>query len=168
MNRWLLGLSTALLLNCDAGEPNEARRMPKPPPPEQGTQTQIGSVAVSVDGELQAAINGATLDALPADYTSDDRRAWRFSTLLGERTREPGRVIAVTGEKGLVLELPMPSAADAAEPVLVVSRRGDVMAAMVEPGEPFPAYHGRGGRLGRRGDPLPRIAGVTKIELLKR
>jgi hypothetical protein len=166
MRSWLVTVS--LLLCCDASEPNEARRMPKPPPPEQGSATQIGEVSVTVDGEPQASISGTTLDALPADYTSEDRRAWRFSTLLGAKALEPGRVIAVTGEKGLVLELPMPNQANAPEPVLVVSRRGDVMAAMVEPGEPFPAYHGRGGRLGRRGDPLPRIAGVTKLELLKR
>jgi hypothetical protein len=36
---------------------------------------------------------------------------------------------------------------------------------MMSADEPFPSYHGRGGRLHRPGDPLPRIGGVTKIKV---
>jgi hypothetical protein len=51
------------------------------------------------------------------------------------------------------------------QPVLQVSRRGEVVATMVDPKAPFPEYHGRGGRLGRTGDPLPRVSGVTAIRV---
>lgn len=159
---WVL---LAVAVACDTGDPNEARRMPKPPPPAGSASVQIREVAVVIDGVAQPALDGAKLDATPPDFSSEDRRAWRFSTLLGPRVDEEGVVVAVTGEKEMVLELPRAKGPDAPIPVLVVSRRGEVMAAMIEADDPFPQYHGRGGRLGRRGDPLPRIAGVTKVDV---
>ncbi len=164
-----LVMTAVIVWACDTGDPNEARRMPKPPPPEGSAAfAQIGEIEVIVDGGAKSKVDAARLDATPADFTSEDRRAWRFSTLLGARVDEADAVLAVTGEKGLVLELPRAASAGAPIPVLIVSRRGEVMAAMVEADDPFPQYHGRGGRLGRRGDPLPRISGVTKIEITSR
>jgi hypothetical protein len=153
------------LLACDGGEPNEAKRMPKPPPPEDAGVGLAIAIAVSVDGKPAASIDSAKLDSVKPDFQDDERRAWRFSSLLGERWGQPAAMVKVTGEKGIVLELPRPATSTSPEPVLMVSRRGEVMAAMIEPDNPFPQYHGRGGRLGRRGDPLPRIAGVTAVEL---
>lgn len=154
------------LAACDTGDPNEARRMPNPPPPEASAAfAQIGEIEVVMDGVAQPKLDAAKLEATAPDFVSEDRRAWKFTTLLGPAANGVGSKLAVTGEKGLVLELPRADEPASPIPVLVVSRRGDVMAAMVTEQDPFPPYHGRGGRLGRQGDPLPRIAGVTKIEL---
>jgi hypothetical protein len=161
MKRWRLAVLVAL--GCDTGEANEARRMPKLPPPAQSA-VAMTPIPVAVEGGPGTVVDGALLERIAPDYSSEDRRAWRFSTLLG--SVRPGTVVAVTGERGIVLELPEPT--PEAEPVLVVSRRGEVIAAVIEPHDPFPQYHGRGGRLGRRGDPLPRVDGVTKITIKRR
>lgn len=162
MKRWRLAVLVAL--GCDTGEANEARRMPKLPPPAQSAVV-MAPIPVAVEGGTDTVVDGALLERIEPDYSSEDRRAWRFSTLLvGEL--HPGKVVAITGERGIVLELPEPT--PEAEPVLVVSRRGEAIAAVIEPHDPFPQYHGRGGRLGRRGDPLPRIDGVTKITIKRR
>jgi hypothetical protein len=47
----------------------------------------------------------------------------------------------------------------------MLTRRGDIVALLVDPADPFPSYHGQGRRLGRPGDPMPRIAGVKKIRV---
>ncbi len=164
LRRAFLAASVLAALGCDEGAPNEAKRMPKPPPPEDAGVAI--AIAVSVDGKPAASIDSAKLDSVKPDFQDDERRAWRFSSLLGARWAEPSAVVKVTGEKGIVLELPRPASSTAAEPVLMVSRRGEVMAAMIGADNPFPQYHGRGGRLGRRGDPLPRIAGVTAVEVV--
>jgi len=156
------------LIACDAGDPNEARRMPKPPPPEDAGVGLAIAIGVSLDGKPAASIDTAKLDSVKPDFQDEERRAWRFSTLLGARLDQPGAVVKVTGEKGIVLELPRAAGSTAPEPVLMVSRRGEVMAALIEPDNPFPPYHGRGGRLGRRGDPLPRIAGVTQVDVVEK
>jgi hypothetical protein len=162
MTRWLfLGL---VVLGCDTGEANESRRIPKLPPQAQSA-VALAPIPVSVEGGTDTVVDTALLEKVPPDYSSEDRRAWRFSTLLGGVVGT-GTVVAVTGARGIVLELPEPT--PEAEPVLVVSRRGEVIAAVIEPKDPFPQYHGRGGRLGRRGDPLPRVDGVTKITVKRR
>ena len=161
---FLFAAMSLVALGCDEGAPNEAKRMPKPPPPEDAGLAI--AIAVSVDGKPAASIDSAKLDSVKPDFQDDERRAWRFSTLLGARLEVPSAVVKVTGEKGIVLELPRPATSTSPEPVLMVSRRGEVMAAMIEPDNPFPQYHGRGGRLGRRGDPLPRISGVTAVEVV--
>jgi hypothetical protein len=168
---FLAGFRKALLAatllaswGCDEGAPNEAKRMPKPPPPEDAGVAV--AIAVSIDGKPAASIDTAKLDGIKPDFQDEERRAWRFSSLLGARMEASATVVKVTGEKGIVLELPRAASSTSPEPVLMVSRRGEVMAAMIEPENPFPQYHGRGGRLGRRGDPLPRIAGVTAVDVV--
>ncbi len=165
---WFLASHLLLTLACDTENPNEAKRMPKPPPPESSAHVAIAPIPVVLDGQPGPTIDQALLDQKKPDFQDEERRAWSFSSLLGPRVDQPGAVISVTGDKGIVLELPRTSGDKAPLPVLVVSRRGHVMAAMIEPDDPFPSYHGRGGRLGRRGDPLPRISGVTRVELLHR
>ena len=166
-SRILTMLSIALaLVACDtAPSHNDTKRMPKPPPPEDAAPPAALSIAVEIDGVAAPPIDAARLDATPPDFTDQDRRAWRLETLLGEPARREGVVTTVTGEKGLSIQLDRSSAEGAPIAVLAVSRRGEVVAAMVDADDPFPAYHGHGGRLARRGDPLPRISGVTKISL---
>ena len=159
----LLAASLALAA-CDATPGrNDTKQMPRPPPPEDASAPSALRIEIEIDGQPAPAIDAARLDATPPDFSEQDRRAWRIETLLGEAARRDGAVIAVTGEKGLSIQLDRSGAEGAPIAVLAISRRGEVLAAMVDPAEPFPAYHGHGGRLGRRGDPLPRIGGVTRI-----
>jgi hypothetical protein len=49
--------------------------------------------------------------------------------------------------------------------VLFLTRRGEVIASTIDPKAPFPAYHGRGGRLHRAGDQLPHVGPVAKLAI---
>ena len=144
-------------------EQNESKRMPKPPPVPDAEAAADVHIAVEVDGKAMPEIDHAKLASTKPDFTSGDRRAWRIETLVGEAAKRDGAVVAVTGEKGVTVVLKQPKTEKDPLAVLVMSLRGEIVAAMVEPEDPFPPYHGQGGRLGRRGDPLPRVAGVTKI-----
>jgi hypothetical protein len=53
------------------------------------------------------------------------------------------------------------------EPVLFLTRRGEVIVAALDPKDPFPKFHGQGGRLHRAGDSMPRVASVAKLEIRK-
>jgi hypothetical protein len=139
---------------------NESKRMPKPPPPASAEAPAQLRIDVQIDGKPAPAIDAAKLAATKPDFAEGEHRAWKIESLVG-----PGSAFAVTGEKAATLTLHPASDDKAPLPVLIVTRRGEVIAAMIERDDPFPAYHGHGGRLGRRGDPLPRIAGVTKIDI---
>ena len=142
---------------------NESKQLPKlAPPPEAGTSTSL-RIEVTIDGAPAKPIDHTRLDAAKADFEDGERRAWRLDTLLGAAGQRDGAVFRVDGEKGMSVLLRRPSGEQDPLPVLVLNRRGELLAAMVERNNPFPPYHGHGGRLVRRGDPLPRVTGVTKI-----
>lgn len=151
-----------------ASESSDAKRMPKPPPGPIADGAQEVRVAVDVDGVAQPAIDGAKLAATPPDFKDEEHRAWRIGTLLGAIAARPGTTITVTGPKEVAVTMKNPSAPNDPIPVFSVNRRGDVIAELVSPDQPFPAYHGQGGRLSRPGDPMPRIVGVTKIAIATR
>ena len=72
-----------------------------------------------------------------------------------------------SGAHDLSLEL-KPRTAEGLVAVIMVSRRGDVIATMVDEKEPFPRFHGQGGRLGRPpGEPLPRVPKVQKLRIVR-
>ncbi len=161
-----IGAAAISAIGCKrSSDQNESKRMPKPPPPADAEASSELHIAVEIDGMADVAIDGAKLNATKPDFVDSERRAWRIESLIGASAKRDGTVIAVTGEKGVTVTLHQPKSEKDPLAVLVVSRRGEVVAAMVEPDEPFPQYHGHGGRLGRRGDPLPRVAGVTKIAI---
>ena len=142
---------------------NESKQLPKlAPPPEAGTPLSL-RIDVTIDGAPATPIDHTTLDATKVDFEDGERRAWRIDTLLGAAGQREGAVFRVDGEKGMSVLLRRPSGEQDPLPVLVLNRRGELLAAMVERNSPFPPYHGHGGRLERRGDPLPRVTGVTKI-----
>jgi hypothetical protein len=159
----LVALALVACKTSGSDKPNDGKRMPKPPPPAEVAVPNDLKIPVVIDGADAPAIDAARLLATRPDYSEAERRAWRLETLLGPASERPGAQIAVTGEHGITIVLRHQSGEDADVPVLTLNRRGEIFAAMVEADQPFPAYHGQGGRLGRRGDPLPRVAGVTKI-----
>jgi hypothetical protein len=161
--KWLILAAIALLGCTKASESSEAKRMPKPPPsasaPEPGDAVRID---VTVDGKPAPPIDGTKLAATPPDFKDGEHRAWRVATLLPPADRE-GAVIAATGDKEVTIVLPRPRTKSDPVPVLEVNRRGDVFCGLVSADEPFPSFHGRGGRLARPGDPLPRLTGLKRI-----
>jgi hypothetical protein len=122
-------------------------------------------IEVEVDGRREAPLDAKDFDAKKPDFAQGDLRAYKLGTLLGPAAERDGTMFSVTGERGVVITLPRPRTEKDALPVLVVSRRGEVVAAMVTADDPFPAYHGQGGRLHRRGDPMPRITQVSRIQV---
>ncbi len=146
-----------------ASESSEAKRMPKPPPSANAEPSDRVKIEMEIDGVAKPALDGAKLAFTPPDFKDDEHRAWKLVTLIGAAADREGAVIAATGEKDITILLPRPRTKADPVPVLTVNRRGEAFAGLVSPDEPFPPFHGRGGRLARPGDPLPRVAGVKKI-----
>ena len=74
-------------------------------------------------------------------------------------------VIAAVADQGVSLELRPTGAPTDPTPVLELNRRGEVVVTMMSPDEPFPEFHGKGGRLNRPGDPAPRVMSPTKLRV---
>jgi len=157
-----ISLALLALGACDP-KANEGRRLPKTPPPPSAPVDKALAITVTVDGVPAPPIDAAFLERTPATYADEGKRAWRLDTLFGSKGARNGVSYTVVGDGGLELVLRPPRSLAEAVPVIAANLRGEVVVAMVSPGEPFPAYHGQGGRLGRRGDPLPRIGNVTSI-----
>ncbi len=164
--RTCLLLSILATVACQKGTDADAtRQMPKLPPPPQAPLPAALKISVEIDGQEQAPIDAARLNATKPDFQDAERRAWRLTTLLGPSLARAGAVAAVTGDKDMTVLLKQPKDPKDALPVLAESRRGGVVAAMVTADDPFPPYHGQGRRLARPGDPMPRVAGVTRIRV---
>jgi hypothetical protein len=161
-------LLVVLVFGCSKSEPNnEGKRLPQlPPPPSDGLPSTI-SIAVAVDGQARPAITAETLAATQPDWSDAQRKAWRIAKLVGvEPTAQV--TFAVTGTRGVMIEMPAESADHKLVPALLLSQRGAIVAEFIDPDAPFPAFHGEGGRLGRPPDPTPRVSNVTKIEVRRR
>jgi hypothetical protein len=122
-------------------------------------------IDVEIDGVAAAAIDAPRLSAAKPDFADDEHRSWRLATLVGPAATRPGAVVAAVGDKGVALEMPAGASASDPTPVLSLNRRGDVVVGLVTPDDPFPDFHGKGGRLNRPGDPLPRLASPTKLRV---
>lgn len=153
-------------LGCSrATEADAAKRMPKPPPSASADISDNVRIDVEIDGKPAPRIDAASLAQTKPDFVEGDKRAWKLASLVGEGASRPGATLSVTGERGLVVTMPAPKTSADPVPVLVVTRRGETVAALTKPTDPFPAYHGHGGMLHRPGDPLPRISAVSKVSV---
>lgn len=159
--RWIV-LALALIACSKAGEESRTKRSPAAPPPANVEIPTDLAIRVAVDGVAQAPIDAAALRDRPADFADDERRAWRLTTLI-PAFDEPGRTIEAVGSSGMTLKLDRPATPTAMTPVLFLTRRGDVVVAVVDPAQPFPDYHGQGGRLRRPGDAQPHLSPVTAL-----
>ncbi len=162
MARWLAAL--CLVVGCSrAGDEAEARRWATPPPTRDVPVPTSLQIAVTVDGGARPALTSASLAGAKPDFVDDDHKAWLIATLIPE-ARPAGTAIEAVSGGGVSVKFSHPTA-DGLEPVLFLTRRGDVMVSALDPKDPFPRYHGQGGRLRRAGDPMPRISAVTRIEV---
>src|SRR4051794_34668823 len=149
-----------------ASDATQAKRMPQPPPAPSGRDVDIPDglrIEVVVGGKPAAPIDAARLRAVKPDFVDSERRAWKLESLLGGDVVPAGTELVVSGAPSAGLVLTQPAAGGDPQPVLMLNRRGDVIATMLAPNAPFPPFHGEGGRLRRPGDTTPHLGGVTKI-----
>ncbi len=163
---WLFALLAILAAACSrAGEESEAKRAPKTPPPPRVEVPAGLSIAVTVDGVAAAPIDAARLGATPPDFADAERKAWKLARLVPEADRA-GAVFEARGAGGVAIKLPRPATDAEPQPVVLLTRRGDVIVSTVDPANPFPPYHGQGGQLRRPGDTQPRLSSVEQIAVL--
>jgi hypothetical protein len=120
------------------------------------------SIEVTVDGVAKPPITTDTLKATKPDFEDSERRAWRVTTLVPEAT--PGTTVEAAGPTGVAVKLAEPTP-DGLEPVLFLTRRGELIVAALDPKDPFPKFHGQGGRLHRAGDQMPRVTPVARLAI---
>ena len=159
-----LVIAVAMLAGCSrASEESEAKKWQSQPPPREVTVPAGLSIAVDVDGGAKPPITADTLRAIKPDFADDERKAWLIPTLIADAA-VPGSVVEATAPSGVSIKLAHPTT-DGLEPVLFLTRRGDVIVSAIDPKDPFPRYHGQGGRLHRAGDSMPRVAPVAKLAI---
>jgi len=153
----------ALAAGCSkASESGEAKKLQSAPPPRDVEVPAGLSIAVDVDGAAKPPITADTLKTVKPDFIDEERRVWLISTLVADAT--PGSIIEATAPSGVSMKIAHPTS-DGLEPVLFLTRRGELIVSAIDPKEPFPKYHGQGGRLHRAGDSMPRVAPVAKLAI---
>lgn len=153
-----------LLAACSrAGEEESGKRAPIAPPPPAIDIPQGLNIPVEVDGQAAPAITRATLAGLEPDFADQERRAWRLSRILPSFTGPA--VVEAVGRDGVSITMARPETSDDPQPVLFFTRRGEVVATQVRPEDPFPQFHGQGGRLRRPGDLTPRVSPVVMLRV---
>ena len=163
----LAALLLAIAACSRASEESDVKRTPSPPPPQEVRLPADLHIAVTVDGADAPAITADALAHAKPDFEDTVRRAWKLTTLLPAFARD-GAVIEARGQGGVSLEIDRPASPSAPQPVLFLTRRGDVELTVVDPAKPFPDFHGMGGRLRRPGDATPRLAPVVAIAVRRR
>ncbi|MBE7453818.1 MAG: hypothetical protein HS111_34610 [Kofleriaceae bacterium] len=154
----------ALAAACRGETPNEERKLPQLQPGPFHVPERL-ALPLVIDGQAAGAIDAARLRARPADFRDAERHAWRLDTLLAPELG--GRAARISGKQpagaSLVVEVPGKELV----PVLLVNRRGQALLTLVDPADPFPRFHGQGGRMARPGQRHPQVAidGLA-IELL--
>lgn len=158
-------LLMALAACSKAGEEQQgAKRAPIAPPPEEGAEIPADlSIEVEVDGAPAEPITPETLSQHQPDFADEERRAWRLSRILPAYVA--GASVEAVGRDGVSMTMPRPATLEEPQPVLFVTRRGDVVATLLKPDDPFPDFHGQGGRLRRPGDLTTRVTPIAKLRV---
>jgi hypothetical protein len=163
MHRWIAAVVVVAACSKASNEA-QTRQWPEPPPGKEVSIPAKLAIAVTVDGAARPAITADLLRGVAADYSDAERKAWRIQSLVTEAG--PGGIVEATSPAGVSVKFSHPTP-EGLEPVLFLTRRGDVIVAALDPKDPFPRYHGQGGRLRRAGDQMPRIAPVSKLDITR-
>lgn len=118
------------------------------------------AIEVAIDGTPAAKITGAQLKTTKPDFADADRSAWLIPKLVPNARGS----IEAFGSAGISVTYPLVMPGNM-QPVLFLTRRGDVNVEAVDPADPFPRFHGNGGRLHRIGDGLPHVEKVTRLAI---
>ncbi|MCW5829497.1 MAG: hypothetical protein KIT79_09305 [Deltaproteobacteria bacterium] len=157
-------LVLASLSACNTGPQNEGKMMPRLPVPSEARPITTQPVEIFSGDEKRQSLTGEKLASTPPDYSDDQRRAWRLETLTGA---DPATATyEITGRHGIVVTLKAGKDTGALIPALLLNQRGEALVVMLDPANPFPEYHGQGGRIERTNDPFIRIPAVTRIRVM--
>jgi hypothetical protein len=148
-------------------EQASSKRSPIPPPPPDMAVPAELSIPVVVDGQPAAPVTAAQLTEVKPDFVDQDRRAWRLTNLIGAFD-QAGATLEAVGREGVAVSVTRPPTPGDLQPVLFLTRRGDVVVTVVSPEQPFPEFHGQGGRLRRPGDTTPRVSPVLELRVATR
>jgi len=148
-------LALLLLIGCSKAS-DSSKQMPKLPPPPRAEVPAGVHIDVEVSGHAAPPLDSARLSSTRPDFEDAEHRAWKLSTLLPEAHGS----FTVSGEHDVTVQFHPDGER---QPALMLTRRGELVALLVDVRDPFPQYHGQGRRLGRPGDPLPHLSGVKKI-----
>lgn len=155
----------AMLAACSRpSEEAEVKQWPKAEPPGDVAVPDRLSIGVRVDGADKPPITSEQLKRTKPDFVDDDRKAWRIATLVADAAA--AGTVEAASPSGFSIKFQHPTP-DGREPVLYLTRRGDVIVAALDPKQPFPRFHGQGGRLARKGDPMPHVAPVATLEIAR-
>lgn len=167
MRRWALVLALLASVAACSRASNEAETKQwadKPPPKDMPPPADL-AIAIRVNGVAKGTISAAVLIAAKPDFADAERTMWLISTLIPDAAPR-GTTVEAVSPAGVSVKFERPSAAGL-EPVLFLTRRGEVIVSAVDPKEPFPRYHGQGGRLHRAGDSMPRVGPVARLEITR-
>ena len=149
-----------------ASDEGEAKQWPKAPPPAKNLPPPTDlAIQIKVDGSDKGTITAATLTGLKPDFEDAERTAWLIPTLVPD-AGPAGTTVEAVSPAGVSVKFDRPSAAGL-EPVLFLTRRGEIIVSLIDPKDPFPRYHGQGGRLHRAGDSWPRVVPVQRLEITR-
>ena len=157
-------LIVLMLAACSrASDEGSAKKWQEAPPPKEVMVPTGLAISVAVDGTAKPPITSDALKSTKPDFTDEDHRAWRITTLVGALAN--GSVIEASSSSGGVSVKFMNPMPEGLVPVLFLTRRGDVIVTAVDPDDPFPRFHGQGSRLRRPGDTMPRVTTVTNLDV---
>jgi hypothetical protein len=157
-------LVALILAACSKpSDESAAKRWQEPPPPPEIVVPDGVSIAVEVDGSAAPPITSAALKLAKPDFADPEHRAWLVTSLVASAAL-PGTTIEASSLDGISVKLTQPTG-DGLEPVVYLTRRSEVIVAAIDPKQPFPPYHGQGGRLHRGGDTMPHVAHVAKLAI---
>ncbi len=169
MYRWVIVLALVAVVGAGAcsraSDEAETKQWADKPPPKDMPPPADLAIPIKVNGEAKGAINAKMLTTVKPDFADAERTMWLISTLVPDAASN-GTTIEAVSPSGVSLKFERPSAAGL-ELVLFLTRRGEVIVSAVDPKDPFPRYHGQGGRLHRSGDSLPRVGPVARLEITR-
>ncbi len=167
MRRWALVLVLVAAAGACSRASNEAETKQwadKPPPKDMPPPADL-AIAIQVNGVAKGTITAGMLAAAKPDFADAERTMWLISTLVPDAAPS-GTTVEAVSPAGVSVKFERPGAAGL-EPVLFLTRRGEVIVSAVDPKEPFPRYHGQGGRLHRAGDSMPRVGPVARLQITR-
>lgn len=130
-----------------------------------GASSRPTRIEVDIAGSVHV-IDDAALRATEPDHRDQDRRAWRVEALLGGKAMPVPATLEAWGTDGQVARFEGGLRdARGREAVLARNRRGEIVLAYVAPGDPFPAFHGGGGKRGKPPHDAVIVRGVSRLRL---
>lgn len=165
MSRWLLLVVLVAGACSRASDEGEAKQWAQPGPSRDMPPPADLSIPITVNGSVRGAITARTLAAAKPDFEDAERSAWMIQTLVPDAAPQ-GTTIEASSSAGVSVKFERPSSTGL-EPVLFLTRRGEVIVSAIDPKDPFPRYHGQGGRLHRAGDSWPRVASVSRLAITR-